>query len=347
NIDTSKKLYLEIEKKEAMLRTFVEYVPASVAMFNYNFDFLLYSNQWYEEFGINLKRIKNKNLFSLFPNLPEERKKIYLNALKGITYKNSNERIQFSDDQEPKHLNWEVRPWYISKNEIGGIMIFAQNISSYIKINKELIEAKKAADLANNAKSEFLANMSHEIRTPLNGVIGFSELLMNSAVNQNQLQYLKYIHESGNSLLHIINEILDFSKIEAGKLELFIEESNIYDLVTQVIGVVILQAEQKNVELIIDLDPSLPNLMMYDHVRLKQILINLVGNAVKFTNKGEIVLQVSILKKSNNKIKLRFSVKDTGIGIAQSRQSSIFNAFSQGENRTLTALSNTNTCIFY
>src|SRR5690606_39500120 len=100
----------------------------------------------------------------------------------------------------------------ISKNEIGGIMIFAQNISSYIKINKELIEAKKAADLANNAKSEFLANMSHEIRTPLNGVIGFSVLLMNSAVNQNQLQYLKYIHESGNSLLHIINEILDFSK---------------------------------------------------------------------------------------------------------------------------------------
>ncbi|WP_159638893.1 PAS domain S-box protein [Sphingobacterium composti Ten et al. 2007 non Yoo et al. 2007] len=334
NIDASKKLYLEIEKKEAMLRTFVEYVPASVAMFNYNFDFLLYSNQWYEEFGINLKRIKNKNLFSLFPNLPEERKKIYLNALKGITYKNSNERIQFSDDQEPKHLNWEVRPWYISKNEIGGIMIFAQNISSYININKELIEAKKAADLANNAKSEFLANMSHEIRTPLNGVIGFSELLMNSAVNQNQLQYLKYIHESGNSLLHIINEILDFSKIEAGKLELFIEESNIYDLVTQVIGVVILQAEQKNVELIIDLDPSLPNLMMYDHVRLKQILINLIGNAVKFTNKGEIVLKVSILKKSNTNIKLRFSVKDTGIGIAQSRQSSIFNAFSQGENST-------------
>src|SRR5690606_982990 len=222
----------------------------------------------------------------------------------------------------------------ISKNEIGGIMIFAQNISSYIKINKELIEAKKAADLANNAKSEFLANMSHEIRTPLNGVIGFSELLMNSAVNQNQLQYLKYIHESGNSLLHIINEILDFSKIEAGKLELFIEESNIYDLVTQVIGVVMLQAEQKNVELIIDLDPPLPNLMKCVHVRLQQILINLVGNAVKFTNKGEIVLKVSILKKSNTNIKLRFSVKDTGIGIAQRRQSYIFNAFSQGENST-------------
>ncbi|WP_149914555.1 PAS domain S-box protein [Sphingobacterium cavernae] len=332
NIDKSKRLYLELERKEAMLRAFIEFVPASVAMFNKDFDFLHYSNRWYEEFGINLKKIKNKNLFSLFPDVPQERRQIYYNALKGITYKNTNEKIQLNEEEAPKYLNWEVRPWYISKNKIGGIIVFAQNITSYIKINKELIAAKKTAELANSAKSEFLANMSHEIRTPLNGIIGFSELLMHTVINTNQLQYLKYIHESGSSLLHIINDILDFSKIEAGKWELFIEEANIYELTSQVVGAVVLQAQKKNIELILDVDPALPIYMYYDHDRLKQILINLVGNAVKFTKKGEVLIKVSVLKKLKNKIHLRFFIKDTGIGIAPHRQAGVFNAFAQEDS---------------
>jgi PAS domain S-box-containing protein len=334
NIDTFKNIYIELAKKEAMLQSFVKYVPSTVAMFDKDLNYLSVSRSWKDEFQMNDIRIIGENIFKISPNVPDERIKIYQDALAGKAYKNEDMAIEVPGKGIIQHYSVEVTPWYLSSNIIGGIIVSAQNITASVKINKELKNAKKMADIASKAKSEFLANMSHEIRTPLNGVIGFSDLLLKTPLNDIQTQYLNYINESGENLLNIINDILDFSKVESGKMDLIIEKSNIYDMVSQVINVILYQSQKKNIELLLNIEQGLPETIWLDESRLKQILVNLLGNAVKFTEKGEIELKVEKLNLDSKNIKLRFSVRDTGIGIPKEKQHHIFNAFTQ-ENSSI------------
>lgn len=210
----------------------------------------------------------------------------------------------------------------------------------YIDITKqkeaeEAILAKEFAEAANKAKSEFLANMSHEIRTPLNGIIGFTDLLKNTKLEDIQRNYMNTINQSAKSLMEIINDILDFSKIESGKLELDIKKCDLNEILNQVIELINYDSNTKKIDLSLNISNQVPKYIWTDSVRLKQILINLLSNAVKFTEKGNVVLSVNIKEDNDDANKtIRFSVKDTGIGIQKDFQQKIFESFSQGDTST-------------
>lgn len=210
-----------------------------------------------------------------------------------------------------------------------------QDINEDYLQQEELKKSKFLAEQANIAKSEFLANMSHEIRTPLNGVIGFTDLVLKTTLNNTQQQYLSIVNQSANALLGIINDILDFSKIEAGKLELDIEKSDLFELTSQAADIISYQAQQKGLEVLLNISPDLPRFIWVDTVRLKQVVINLLSNAFKFTEKGEIELKIYAESNSEQEfIDFHFEVRDTGIGIKDDMQSKIFEAFSQEDTST-------------
>lgn len=349
------KVETEIDKA---LKTMGEFVKADRSyIFRYDLEKQTCSNthEWCD-IGIS-KEIDNLQDFPL-ENIPQwvechmAKKSLYFYdvdlleddngikiALKAQGVKSILSIPMFSEDKLVGFVGFDsVREKHIySEDEKHILAIFAKllvNIQNRVKMEADLKQSQIKAESMSRTKSEFLANMSHEIRTPLNGIIGFTDLLMKTDLDYIQRQYIQNVSSSGALLLDIINDILDLSKIEAGKLELELIETDILALLKQVTDIMKYQTNQKGIKLRLDIMSDMPEGIVADAVRLKQILLNLLNNAVKFTNEGEVLLKLEFKKLSEEKGIFIFSVKDTGIGISNEQQKKLFKAFSQGDSST-------------
>jgi PAS domain S-box-containing protein len=232
-------------------------------------------------------------------------------------------------------VSMDVNPIVDDKGEVTRFVSIERDITQRKQTEEALTRAKEAADAANRAKSEFLAMMSHEIRTPMNAIIGMAELLHETPLNLEQRKYVEVFQSAGETLLNIINDILDFSKIEAGQIILEAIEFDLAELIEKVCEVMALRVHQKGIELACRIMPGVPVYLVGDQVRLRQIITNLIGNALKFTEQGEIVVEVTIDEglplNSQQQCRLRFQVRDTGIGIPHDKIALIFDKFTQAD----------------
>jgi two-component system, sensor histidine kinase and response regulator len=245
----------------------------------------------------------------------------------------SDEEVFWRADGTSFPVEYWAYPIRKEGEAVGAVVTFL-DITGRKRAQAALLEAKEAAEAASRAKSEFLANMSHEIRTPMNGIIGMTELALDTTLTAEQREYLNLVRSSADSLLHVINDILDFSKIEAGKLELEKTEFEIRDLFRDTLKTLAQRADQKHLEICARVSPNVPMFLIGDPTRLRQLIVNLVGNAIKFTEKGNIVLNTDLEEIKGGEARLHISVSDTGMGIPLEKQHVIFESFAQADGST-------------
>jgi len=237
-------------------------------------------------------------------------------------------------DGSYKHLKSNAVPIIGADGELLGFLGVDHDVTDRMRVQEELLRAKEAAEAAAAAKSDFLANMSHEIRTPMNGAIGMLDLALDTELTAEQRGYLETAKASADSLLSIINDILDFSKVEAGKLDLDPVPFQLGDSLADMVSALVFRAHKKGLELALDIDPEAPDALVGDVGRLRQIVVNLVSNALKFTEHGEIVVRVGLEAEAARQVTLHFTVSDTGLGIPKDKQGAIFDAFTQADTST-------------
>lgn len=297
-------------------------------------DTVIYSRRWWLEFG-NDESPDNIPI-SYWKSLIHPDDVDWVTEFLENIMLSQRETFEFSFQMKKRKGNFAhvLSRCYIQRDASGNkIRMVGSNsdLTETKKIEYTLRKAKEMAEAANMAKGNFLANMSHEIRTPLNGIIGFTELLLHSSLSEEQKEYLRSIFLSGKSLLSLVNQILDFSKIDSGKMELEFISTDLTDLVQSTVDLFQISAASKAIPLNLHLDPNLPRFVSLDPLRMRQVLSNLIGNAIKFTHEGKVEVSVKPIKQKDDIIDIEFAVSDTGIGIDPNSQTKLFDSFSQAD----------------
>lgn len=311
-----------LQESESRNRALLESIPDILFLFNKNGDILSYKSSSVDELAFTPEQFINKNLREIFP---EEFCKKVLDAIDNCL-KNGSFRLDYILPVNGELNDYEARMARMNDNEVIAIV---RNVSERKKYERELTEERDRANQANRAKSEFLANMSHEIRTPMNAILGFSEALYHKMESPQHQKMLKSILSSGNLLLSLLNDILDLSKIEAGMLEISPQPVDLGNIIQEIKILFLSKAEKKNVEINMRSSSNFPRFLMLDEIRIKQVIFNLVGNAIKFTHIGFVNIKTSFDSDGSEKGILHIDVEDTGIGIPLSQQQIIFETFRQ------------------
>jgi PAS domain S-box-containing protein len=323
------------ERRERILTTTL----STISDFAYTFDrdgrFLFVNQPLLDLWGITLEDAVGKNFFALgYPHDVAEKLQREIQQVLDTKTGLTGETPYTSPDGLEGYYEYIFSPAFGPDGSVEFVAGSTRDITERKRVEAELRAAKGAAEAANKAKSEFLANMSHEIRTPMNGVLGMTEFMLDTELTSEQRDNLGIVKSSGDALMVIINDILDFSKIEAGKLELDPIDFTSRDAIDEAANTVALRAHQKGLELIVDIDAAVPQMLRGDPGRLRQVLVNLLGNAIKFTHQGDVVLRVTSTAATPRDVVLHFAISDTGVGIPLDRQKSIFEAFTQVDSST-------------
>jgi len=311
---------------EARFRTVVMNIPNVVFSLDSEGAFTLSEGRGLETLELQPGQVVGQSAFDVYRDEPTVLSALRA-ALKGeiVAWTSQTRDLFFETQCTPlRHPNGEVI-------EIVGV---SSNVTERRQVEAALRKAKEAAEATTRTKSEFLANMSHEIRTPMNGIIGMTDLTLDTELTVEQREYLDMVKSSADSLLCLLNDILDFSKIEAGKLDLDPIDFDLRDSLGDAMKTLALRAYSKGLELAYHVPQEVPDALIGDPGRLRQILVNLTGNAIKFTERGEVVVDVEIVSQTGDEVELHFSVRDTGIGIPPERQKAVFEAFTQADNST-------------
>ena len=317
-----------LKKSEARFRTFFE--NSQIALFIHDMQLNIISANKHAAavIGFSPEEIVGKNLGDF---LPQDRKENVNQYIKKINEKGIANNTTYVVGKDGKESVWlysaVVEEMSVDERHV---LVNAVDLTDRFRMEEDLKVATRKAEDANRAKSEFIANMSHEIRTPLNGIIGFTDLMLKTQLDETQQQYLKIINQSGSTLLNIVDQILDFSKIESQRIILVEEKIDLQSLAADAFSMVSFASEKKGLEMLLDFQDDLPRFIWVDEIRLKQVLVNLLSNAVKFTEDGEVKLIINTKEElQDNKAVLGFFVCDTGVGIHPDKLDQIFKAFTQ------------------